>query len=638
MLRMSQGDLTSATGLIEQAFVAARTAPNSLPIWSLYYRRALVESASNKLDEAYKDLEIALDYIRARRLGIFPSDSIQTEAGVRISHFFDFYTRTLAQLYVRPGREDLARESFKVVEENRAVALRISLGDADKIRNRLPAEYWEILQRLVQAENSMFQSATTAQRDVIEKLRRKLTEIEIQTGWKLADESGSSGIAVRTVSSRDVQHALTNQEALFSFHLSEQASYLWALTRDNFKLIRLPERGQIDRQVMEFHRAVENSSPDAVEIGGKLFASFFGEIGDDIAGKANWLLVPDGSLFQLPFPALVVSGIGEAPVYLPEKHTLRILPTTAMLVDSPRKQWEGPLLAANDPIYNTADPRWESPAKQEASLWKRLSVPMLEFKVSAATSQTFEMARLIGSGLEAQACANAYNYTVASPIMLAGKRASINNIKTSLKLKPSVMHFATHVVASREHPEVGNIALSLDRDGEMELLGPSTISAFQVNSGLVVMSGCSSGSGRILPGEGIWGLSRAWLRAGAHNVAATLWATPDHSGELFQAFYRHLGRLEAQGIAQAPEEALRLAQVEMLHSNTWRSRPNYWALFLLSVITDKLCWLRIRELTRTPFLNRLDRIRGPRHWSQAIRKIENLRSEQYQRITPTGPY
>ena len=95
------------------------------------------------------------------------------------------------------------------------------------------------------------------------------------------------------------------------------------------------------------------------------------------------------------------------------------------------------------------------------------------------------------------------------------------------------------------------------------------------------MSGCSSGSGEILPGEGIRGLTRAWLRAGAHNVAATLWPTPDHSGELLQSFYRHLGSVTEEGFSEAPEKALRLAQIDMLRSRTWRSRPGYWAAYFV---------------------------------------------------------
>ena len=77
-----------------------------------------------------------------------------------------------------------------------------------------------------------------------------------------------------------------------------------------------------------------------------------------------------------------------------------------------------------------------------------------------------------------------------------------------------------------------------------------------------------------MPGEGIAGLGRAWLLAGAGSVAATLWPIDDDSGELFQVFYRALG-------PESPEEALRKAQLAMLHSGTWRAQPRYWGAYFV---------------------------------------------------------
>jgi CHAT domain-containing protein len=89
----------------------------------------------------------------------------------------------------------------------------------------------------------------------------------------------------------------------------------------------------------------------------------------------------------------------------------------------------------------------------------------------------------------------------------------------------------------------------------------------------VVLSGCRAGSGSSVPGEGIAGLGRAWLLAGVHSVAATLWPVDDDSGEFLQAFYRLL--------QDAPEEAVRQAQLEMIESGTWRARPRYWAAYFV---------------------------------------------------------
>ncbi len=70
------------------------------------------------------------------------------------------------------------------------------------------------------------------------------------------------------------------------------------------------------------------------------------------------------------------------------------------------------------------------------------------------------------------------------------------------------------------------------------------------------------------------GLARSWLLAGAQSVVASHWPTPDDSGEIFAAFYRYLRATPGDF-----PTALRLAQLEMLQSNSWRSRPSYWAAY-----------------------------------------------------------
>ena len=121
----------------------------------------------------------------------------------------------------------------------------------------------------------------------------------------------------------------------------------------------------------------------------------------------------------------------------------------------------------------------------------------------------------------------------------------------------------------------------LNGAGDSELLGPAEISRWKYPVGLVVLSGCASGTAAALPGAGLMGMTRAWLAAGAQAVASSLWPAPDDSGELFVALYRHLRRLGSDGHPGIEAEALRRAQLEMIRSGTWRSRPSYWAAFFI---------------------------------------------------------
>jgi len=98
-----------------------------------------------------------------------------------------------------------------------------------------------------------------------------------------------------------------------------------------------------------------------------------------------------------------------------------------------------------------------------------------------------------------------------------------------------------------------------------------------VDAGVVVLSGCHSSTGDVLPGTGLLGLTRAWLTAGASTVVASQWPTPDDSGPLFDTFYSSLGPQRSV----SPGEALRRAQVAMIRAGGWRARPRYWAAYFV---------------------------------------------------------
>jgi CHAT domain-containing protein len=152
----------------------------------------------------------------------------------------------------------------------------------------------------------------------------------------------------------------------------------------------------------------------------------------------------------------------------------------------------------------------------------------------------------------------------------------------ALAESPAVIHFATHVVSGADEFRSGIIALSLDAQGSMGLLGPKEIAARRIAGSLVVMNGCHSGQGEALPGSGLMGLTRAWIGAGARAVISTRWDVPDDTAQsLMVNFYRALR--ESPG--GNPAFALREAQLKALHSNGPDRQPSRWAgYFLLSRI------------------------------------------------------
>ena len=158
-------------------------------------------------------------------------------------------------------------------------------------------------------------------------------------------------------------------------------------------------------------------------------------------------------------------------------------------------------------------------------------------------------------------------------------QASLSNALDPQLSEYRIVHFATHGLLNSEHPELSGIILSLvDEAGRPQegFLQLHEIYNLNLPADLVVLSACQTGLGKEIKGEGLVGLTRGFMYAGAARVTASLWKVDDvATAELMRGFYR--GML-AEGLP--PASALRAAQVNMWRQKRWRS-PYYWAAFVL---------------------------------------------------------
>ncbi|MCZ0900365.1 CHAT domain-containing protein, partial [Microcoleus sp. HI-ES] len=142
-----------------------------------------------------------------------------------------------------------------------------------------------------------------------------------------------------------------------------------------------------------------------------------------------------------------------------------------------------------------------------------------------------------------------------------------------------IIHFATHGLANSTNPELSGIILSLvDEKGNPlnGFLRLTDIFNLKLAADLVVLSACQTGLGQNIQGEGMVGLTRGFMYAGAQRVVVSLWNVDDEgTATLMSSFYQ--GMLQ-KGLT--PAAALRAAQLEMLKQEEWRS-PYYWAAFTL---------------------------------------------------------
>jgi CHAT domain-containing protein len=227
-----------------------------------------------------------------------------------------------------------------------------------------------------------------------------------------------------------------------------------------------------------------------------------------------------------------------------------------------------------DPIYNTADPRWQGAKSRlgdAVSAW---------FAPSGADRAAPQLSRLVASASEIDSSAHGWSSGSGTAVVLVGSDARREKFLSLTAGGPSVIHLATHVVTSRVTPrgtshergEQAFIAFGLGESFETEFLTTSGVAQLHVPGALVVMTGCSTAEGEARAGTGLLGLTRAWLLAGAGAVLATGWPVKDSTGEIFTSFYGYLRNAPAA-------EALRRSQIEMIRSSTWRAAPEYWASY-----------------------------------------------------------
>jgi CHAT domain-containing protein len=190
-------------------------------------------------------------------------------------------------------------------------------------------------------------------------------------------------------------------------------------------------------------------------------------------------------------------------------------------------------------------------------------------------SGLFLLPRLRYSRMEAQAITAAMP---AGKVMLALDFDANRSTATSPELAHyGIIHFATHGLVDSEHPELSGLVLSMvDKHGKPQdgFLQLQDIYNLKLPANLVVLSACETALGKEIKGEGMIGLTRGFMYAGASRVVASLWKVSDvATATLMADFYRAMEKDSMPASA-----ALRTAQINMWKQKRW-SDPYFWAAF-----------------------------------------------------------
>ncbi|MEM7353974.1 MAG: CHAT domain-containing tetratricopeptide repeat protein [Acidobacteriota bacterium] len=417
---------------------------------------------------------------------------------------------------------------------------------------------------------------------------RQIARLELETARRIQDEIRAEvrTAAPRLAALRDPQPlglaaaraSLDPGTLLLSYSIGRERSHLFATEPEggDFLVVPLPiGEDALRREVKSFREILGQGHldrrPERTLLAARRLSSLLlTPVAAAIRRAERILILADGPLHSLPFAALSDPDLREGGFLVETKPLFRAASATAFALQKPERRPPRPLhlTAFGDPSYPTKSAARQSPASPlQASAPPRLRAAVrrgLDLTSLPATREEVENLRRL--------------FPDNSRIFL-GAAATEERAK-SVGRETTHLHIASHGLLDDRSPLDSALALSIPQNWSAErdnglLQAWEIFEQVRLDADLVTLSACDTGLGKVLGGEGLHGLTRAFQYAGARSVLASLWSVSDRStAELMRHFYRYLGA------GRSKAEALRHAQLDLLHNNAL-SHPFHWAGFEL---------------------------------------------------------
>ena len=433
----------------------------------------------------------------------------------------------------------------------------------------------EIFARISSVQKELWGPGVTAAREQELKARLASAENELES-FRLAMRRANPRYASikypRPLKSEQIAKSFRGSDtALVEFVLSEQKSFAWAVYGGKVSSVILPPRKEIDGLIAKYRAAlservsaltVKSAAARVAAMSAELYRKLFSPLETHLAGARKLVIVPDGTLLYLPFETLRREGAADD--YLVERFAISYAPSATALdvIQGAAKNVPDEsrgITAFGDPAYPDAKYAFVGSGASDAQPVGRLEFTRLPY--------TRDEVRGIVS-----------LFSSAERRTFYGAEAREERVKSADLGRPRYLHFAAHGVIDETHPMRSGIVLSAGPGSKEDgILQMSEVMRLKLNAELVTLSACRTGLGKVMRGEGMIGLTRAFQYAGADNVVVSLWNVNDiATAELMRAFYRNLTR----GLPK--DEALRQAKLKLLHGRqrTW-GHPYFWAAFVL---------------------------------------------------------
>lgn len=528
---------------------------------SLYYKAQALEDFHINFSLKFRDLKLSLSTLqsadtltdRLRQLSSNEADKLSLgeiasqvyENGVRLCYY-------MADVSVK--KDPYYELAFYFAEKSKAAVLLQAISDASaksfanipdeklKEEHDLQAEIAFYEQKLAQKPD---EETERLFRQQLFQLRQKyadfITALEAQYPeyFNLKYNTSTPGVA-------EIQQSLSEGSVMFSYFLADRTRrvYVFQISKDKFKADNVPQTENFNRYISGMRNSIYFRDDDVYHLcASELYKTLFPS--SPHKNTSQLIIVPSGRLGTIPFEALLTrsprSGTDYGSLdYLMNDYAISYQYAAALYVQK-----------ANNPM----------PALQQNQALLCAPVTFPHLADLPATSDEVNKLSSIFSGKS------------ITPDVLLEADASEELLRKKDLSNYRYLHFATHGIVNESHPALSGIFLkeSTAHDGN---LYSGEIYNLRLNASLVTLSACETGLGKISRGEGIIGLSRALIYAGANNIVVSLWNVADNStADLMTSFYNRLSEGNFTG-------ALQQAKADMIRSGNY-SHPYYWAPFVL---------------------------------------------------------
>ncbi len=600
-----------------------------------HFNLAYLERYRGNLEQSRKQIEATIKIIEDLRTKIDNQD-LRTSYFASVQNYYKFYIDLLMQLHKKNPSKGYDALALHISERSRARGLIELLTEAHaNIRKgadpKLLAEE-KRLQQLIDARAKRLQDlpkkpetqpAEAKLKKEVEDLltQQKELETKIRTTSPKYAELKYPDPERDILKLPQIQQQLDKDTLLLQYSLGKERSYLWAVTPNSLNTYELPGREVIEKSAATFQellRKCQNPGLNCQKLPAEQKAKDFQEITQAATelsklilapvaqklGKKRLVIVADGGLQEIPFAALTDltpqpsslpgkreqdkppspsrGGAGGEVLYQPllVNHEIVNLPSvTAIAIhrnDLNKHQVAPKTLAVlADPIFAADDERFTG---KPPSLGPEINLEQSSLKQTARNLKRTGWGRLPGTRTEAEQILK-----LVSPLesVYAFDFDANYNFATSKQLKQyRFILFATHGFADPINPEKSGIILSqIDKQGKPNIPGTlrlGDIFNLDLGADLVVLSACETGLGKDVQGEGLVGLTRGLMYAGAKRAVVSLWQVNDTAtSKLMPLFYTAMLQQKT-----SPTIALREAQLKLWRQKDWRN-PYYWAAFTL---------------------------------------------------------